>query len=97
QEQLIGKDVEITRAVLAEFGESPDQMRAAQLKGRANYLCFKRWQNAVLHTEPNDTESKVLSKILVWLKQTETGDRNELALGRLIPMFTRYSAQGAAM
>ncbi|MCH8114367.1 MAG: DEAD/DEAH box helicase family protein [Chloroflexi bacterium] len=97
QEQLIGKDVEITKAALAEFGESPDQVRAAQLKGRANYLCFKRWQNAVLHTEPNDTESKLLSKILVWLRQTVTGDRSELALGRMTPMFTRYSAQGAAM
>ena len=97
QEQLIGKDVEITKAALAEFGESPDQVRAAQLKGRANYLCFKRWQNAVLHTEPNDTESKLLSKILVWLRQTITGDRSELALGRMTPMFTRYSAQGAAM
>ncbi len=97
QEQLIGKDIEITAAALAEFGESPDQMRAAQLKGRANYLCFKRWQNAVLNTEPNDAESKILSKILVWLRQTETGDRNELALGRMAPLFTRYSAQGAAM
>ncbi|MDP6667722.1 MAG: helicase C-terminal domain-containing protein [Dehalococcoidia bacterium] len=97
QEQLIGKDVEITRAALAESGESTDQMRAAQLKGRANYLCYKRWQNAVLATEPNDAESRILSKILVWLQKTETGDRNELALGRMTPMFTRYSAQGAAM
>ncbi len=97
QEQLIGKDVEITKAALAEFGESPGQMHATQLKGRANYLCFKRWQNAVLHTEPNDVESKLLSKILVWLRQTETGDRSELALGRLTPLFTRFSAQGAAM
>ncbi|MBN4059290.1 DEAD/DEAH box helicase [Dehalococcoides mccartyi] len=97
QEQLIGKDVEITRAALAESGESPDQMRACQLKGRANYLCFKRWQNAMIQTEPNDVESKLLSKILVWLKQTESGDRNELALGRLTPLFTRFSAQGAAM
>ncbi|MCZ6538406.1 MAG: DEAD/DEAH box helicase family protein, partial [Chloroflexi bacterium] len=97
QEQLIFKDVELIKAVLAESGESPGQMRAAQLKGRANYLCFKRWQNAVLHTEPNDAESKILSKILVWLRQTETGDRSELALGRMTPMFVRYSAQGAAM
>jgi predicted DnaQ family exonuclease/DinG family helicase len=97
QEQLIDKDVEITKAALAEFGESPEQMRATQLKGRANYLCFKRWQNAVLHTEPNDMESKLLSKILVWLQQTETGDRNELAIGRPVPLFTRFSAQGAAM
>jgi predicted DnaQ family exonuclease/DinG family helicase len=97
QEQLISKDVEITSAALTEFGESADKMRAAQLKGRANYLCFKRWQNAVLSTEPNDVESKLLSKILVWLRETETGDRNELALGRLTPMFNRFSAQGAMM
>jgi DNA polymerase-3 subunit epsilon/ATP-dependent DNA helicase DinG len=97
QEQLINKDVEITAAALAEFGEKSDRMRATQLKGRANYLCFKRWQNAVLSTEPNDVESKLLSKILVWLRDTETGDRNELALGRLTPMFSRFSAQGAIM
>jgi DNA polymerase-3 subunit epsilon/ATP-dependent DNA helicase DinG len=97
QEQLINKDVEITKAALTEFGEASDRMRAAQLKGRANYLCFKRWQNAVLSTEPNDIESKLLSKLLVWLCDTESGDRNELALGRLTPMFSRFSAQGAIM
>jgi predicted DnaQ family exonuclease/DinG family helicase len=97
QEQLVGKDVEITSKAIAEFGESADKMRAAPLKGRANYVCFKRWQNAVLSTEPNDVESKLLSKILVWLRETETGDRNELALGRLTPMFNRFSAQGAVM
>jgi DNA polymerase-3 subunit epsilon/ATP-dependent DNA helicase DinG len=97
QEQLISKDVEITAAAMSEFGESADQMSAAQLKGRANYLCFKRWQNAVLTTEPNDIESKLLSKILVWLRDTATGDRSELALGRLTPLFSRFSAQGAIM
>ena len=97
QEQLISKDIEITAAAIAEFGESAEKMQAAQLKGRANYLCFKRWQNAVLTTEPNDLESKLLSKLLVWLRETETGDRNELALGRLTPMFSRFSAQGAVM
>ncbi|MDA1279254.1 MAG: exonuclease domain-containing protein [Chloroflexi bacterium] len=97
QEQLIGKDIGITRAAISEFGESPDQMRAVQLKGRANYLCFKRWQNAVLHTEPNELESKLLSKLLVWLRDTKSGDRSELALGRLTPLFGRFSAQGAVM
>ena len=97
QEQLIGKDVEITSGALEEYGEKSDRMRAAQLKGRANYVCFKRWQNAVLSTDPNDIESKILSKILVWLRETETGDRSELALGRLTPLFGRFSAQGAIM
>lgn len=97
QEQLIGKDVEITAGALEEFGEKADRMRAAQLKGRANYVCFKRWQNAVLSTDPNDVESKLLSKLLVWMRETETGDRSELALGRLTPLFGRFSAQGAIM
>lgn len=97
QEQLIGKDVEITSGALEEFGEKADLMRAAQLKGRANYVCFKRWQNAVLSTDPNDVESKLLSKLLVWMRDTETGDRSELALGRLTPLFGRFSAQGAIM
>ncbi|NQW20922.1 MAG: DEAD/DEAH box helicase [Chloroflexi bacterium] len=97
QEQLITKDIEITRTALTEFGESPDKMRVSQLKGRANYVCFKRWQNAVLSTQPNDLESKLLSKLLVWLRDTETGDRTELALGRLTSMFGRFSAQGAVM
>lgn len=97
QEQLIDKDIEITSDALSEFGEKSDRMRAAQLKGRANYVCFKRWQNAVLSTDPTDVESKLLSKLLVWLRDTETGDRSELALGRLTPLFSRFSAQGAIM
>ncbi len=97
QEQLIGKDVEITSTALIAAGEKADRMRAAQLKGRANYVCFKRWQNAVLSTDPNDVESKLLSKLLVWLRETETGDRSELALGRLTPLFSRFSSQGAVM
>lgn len=97
QEQLIGKDIAITSAALSEHGEAADKMRACQLKGRANYVCFKRWQNAVLTTDPNDSESKLLSKLLVWMQDTETGDRSELALGRLTPLFSRFSAQGAIM
>ncbi|MBT7467688.1 MAG: hypothetical protein HN798_05210 [Chloroflexi bacterium] len=97
QEQLIGKDVAITSAALSEYGDSVDKIRATQLKGRANYVCFKRWQNAVLTTDPNDLESKLLSKLLVWMRDTETGDRSELALGRLTSLFGRFSAQGAIM
>ena len=97
QEQLIGKDIAITSSALSEYGETADKMRATQLKGRANYVCFKRWQNAVLTTDPNDLESKLLSKLLVWMRDTETGDRSELALGRLSSLFGRFSAQGAVM
>ena len=97
QEQLTGKDVGISSNALEAYGDKSDRLRATQLKGRANYVCFKRWQNAVISSDPNDVESKILSKLLVWLRNTETGDRGELALGRLTPMFSRYSALGALM
>ena len=96
QEQLIHKDVEITEKALIDYGKTSGQLRVSQLKGRANYLCFKRWHNALLNTEPGVDESRILSKLLVWMQSTKTGDRAELALGRMTPMFTRYSAQGAS-
>ena len=49
------------------------------LKGRANYLCPRRWQifrGAVATRE----EARLLSKTLVWRSATETGDRAELNL-----------------
>ena len=95
QEQLIRKDIEITRSTLSNYGVAAENIFASQLKGRANYLCVKRWQNSMMATEPNDIESKLLSKLLVWLNDTETGDKNELALGRLSSLFNRFSAQGA--
>ena len=95
QEQLIGKDIAITTEALSDYGESAADIRATQLKGRVNYLCIKRWQNSVLTTEPDETESKLLSKIMVWLSDTKTGDRNELALGRMSSLFNRFSGQGA--
>ena len=95
QEQLVGKDIEIAKKAVTGFGLPTDVIQSAPLKGRSNYLCFKRWQNAVLHTEPNEIESRVLSKLLVWLQETETGDRSEISLGRSIPLFSRFSSQGA--
>jgi predicted DnaQ family exonuclease/DinG family helicase len=85
QEQITGKDIpELYR--LLEAGAPPDvrrrsgELRVTQLKGRRNYLCLQRL--AVLRRQgaTTDVEARFLTRILLWLQNTETGDRSELAL-----------------
>lgn len=86
QEQLFTKDLPLLRRVLERgakndprFARAAD-FRAAVLKGRANYLCLRRW--FLRQREPFTTRGEALlaAKITAWLSQTETGDRAELHL-----------------
>jgi DNA polymerase-3 subunit epsilon/ATP-dependent DNA helicase DinG len=74
QDQLIKKDIPALKEALGL------DVRAAVLKGRANYLCPRRLQN-MRHFGPNNAdELRVLSKVLVWQLENQSGDRNELNL-----------------
>ena len=89
QDQLYTKDIPELRALL------PFEVRSTVLKGRGNYLCMRRLValqeqpalpgnalpgNALVSNALDDTELGVLAKVLVWLPNTLTGDRSELAL-----------------
>lgn len=54
--------------------------RSALLKGKANYLCLRRWYMFRRNQPTSVEELRVMVKVLVWLSQTDTGDRNELLL-----------------
>lgn len=72
QDQLIRKDVPDLRRALGI------DLRAAVLKGRANYLCPRRVA-ALRRLGPRTAdEMRVLAKILVWLAAGGTGDRAEI-------------------
>ncbi len=79
QDQLYRKDIPDLRVALADNGHAAP-FEAAVLKGRANYLCLRRW--FALHRQPvlDPVEAGLRAKILVWLNETETGDRAELRL-----------------
>ena len=72
-------------AVINSTGEAPELVeeglvKATQLKGRANYLCLRRW-NYLAHTEnPSVDETRLLSKTAVWMQDTAAGDRAEINL-----------------
>ena len=98
QEQLLTKDIpDVVKALADVEGVSTDDLRVTLLKGRANYLCLQRWSHLRSSDSLSDDEARMLSKALVWLRATATGDRSELNLGsrKVAAPWDRLSAQGA--
>ena len=75
QDQIVRQDIPIVQRLLA-----PAELRAAQLKGRRNYLCLLRWSNLRRSPSLTTEEAKLLVRLLLWLPHTDTGDRAELRL-----------------
>ena len=98
QEQLLSKDLPALVGALREAEyEGVEDFRFSQLKGRANYLCLKRWSHLASGDRLSDDEARLLSKVLVWLRSTTAGDRAELNLANrnAAAPWDRISAQGA--
>ena len=58
----------------------PGEFRAALLKGRANYLCLRRWFQLRRSPQHAQDDAHLLAKTMVWLQETDSGDRAELLL-----------------
>jgi DNA polymerase-3 subunit epsilon/ATP-dependent DNA helicase DinG len=93
QEQLTNKDIPLLQRLLSEAG-CGDGLATSQLKGRRNYLCLRRF-TAMRRTLGNRSEeARMLVRLLLWLLQTETGDRSELNLRQEEEaLWSRFSAQ----
>ena len=98
QEQLLTKDVPSMVKAL-ELAGTPrvEEFSFTQLKGRANYLCLKRWALMRGGDSLSEDEARLLSKIMMWLRTTPAGDRSELNMGNRASAapWDRLSAQGA--
>ena len=98
QEQLLKKDIPAVREMLLEAGiiEDDADFRAVLLKGRANYLCLQRWMASYGASMADPDFARLASSMLLWLPQTETGDRSELGLDQRDQLtWQRLSAQDA--
>ena len=98
QEQLMYKDIP---ALLESLKEEPgldlSRFRHGVLKGKANYLCLRRWVHLASGEALTTLEARGLARTLVWLQSTQTGDRGELNLtSRDLPLWDRISARGFA-
>jgi len=82
QEQLIGKDIpDLLHALEIEQNPAINNLKAVQVKGRANYLCLKRYESLRTRDTLSLDEAGLLARIKVWLLSTRSGDRAELNLG----------------
>ena len=79
QDQLLHKDVPDMVAALRESGER-DPVNVVAVKGRANYLCLRRWFPWERQPSLDQDEARLKAKVLAWLPRTATGDRAELRL-----------------
>jgi predicted DnaQ family exonuclease/DinG family helicase len=98
QEQLLKKDIPAVNALMSQEDGAggPGAFRACQLKGRRNYLCLKRFEALRTAGVASDEEALLATRILIWLAQTETGDRAELRLSQgEEAVWRRLSADGA--
>lgn len=99
QEQITNKDVhELVK--LLDAGAPTDlrrrlgDLRVTQMKGRRNYICLQRL--TALRRQPllTDLEARFLTRVLLWLQVTDSGDRAELQLRpEEEPLWGRVSAQ----
>ena len=87
QQQLIDKDVPLLQQVLGPF-------RATCMKGRGNYLCLHRFEQALHDDRPRDDGTRVAMTLIEhWAPRTQTGDRAELAdLPEDLPLWHTISA-----
>jgi len=94
QEQLMNKDIPALTAVLEESGLVEEGvLKAALLKGRANYLCLRRWNHLARSDSPTIDDARLLSKTSVWMQNTVSGDRAEINLsGRDFGSWNHISA-----
>ena len=83
QNQLINKDIPLALKIL---GISSEDVKIALVKGRGNYLCFRKLEEKLNETQflqgkfditGFSEEKKDLNVLYEWSNKTKTGDREE--------------------
>ncbi|MBI4338609.1 MAG: 3'-5' exoribonuclease [Chloroflexi bacterium] len=99
QEQLINKDIpHLVSALRQDDRLRPllEEFRYTHLKGRGNYLCFRRWAGMAQSPTLSAEDARMACKVMVWLQETSTGDRAEMNIpSRDSYLWDRLSAADA--
>ncbi len=86
QDQIFNKDIPLLKEALMQIDKNLS-FRHTLLKGRRNYISLKRLNAFMDKPLFEDHEATFLLKIMLWLKQTENGDLEEVNLqGREYPL-----------
>lgn len=72
QEQLINKDIPLVKELIGQ------DFKYTLVKGRGNYLCKRKLENALTEESEDSDEKNILLNLKKWNETTKNGDRNEL-------------------
>ncbi|MFC1944294.1 ATP-dependent DNA helicase, partial [Chloroflexota bacterium] len=93
QEQLVEKDIPDLLGALGT-GLVQEDLRVAQVKGRSNYLCLRRWASHIAGGGLSPEEARLMARVRLWLESTQSGDCSELRLNATeAQLWKRLSAQ----
>lgn len=86
QDQIINKDIPLLHKALRNLDKNVD-FSSTLLKGRTNYISLKRLHKFMMKDLFEPHEVTFLLKIIFWLRETSTGDIDELNLqGKEFPL-----------
>lgn len=80
QDQVLERDLPTLNKIFSK--DLGRDLHATVLKGRSHYLCHQAWRNLLRKTSFTPEEIRVIIKVWLWLKTTQTGERQELSLQR---------------
>ena len=96
QSQLVNKDLPLAMNAIGSIDQNfLKGFKFCELKGRENYLCFRGLDKAITEKNISVDKAKLLSKVLVWLTNTQYGDRSEIGLisSKYLDFWARISAR----
>nr|MCR5605470.1 DEAD/DEAH box helicase family protein [Treponema sp.] len=90
QQQLIEKDIPAAQNIVGK------KIKAVLLKGRNNYICLRRLNDALNDMELFEDDNDSLEKIEKWSKKTKNGSRSDLAFTVEETLWSRINSESDA-
>jgi ATP-dependent DNA helicase DinG len=90
QQQLFDKDIPLVQAALGEAGK---KLKAVLMKGRGNYLCRRRLDDALKETNLDEEEHEELIRIAAWVETSKSGSRSDLSFSPQEGIWSRVCSE----
>jgi ATP-dependent DNA helicase DinG len=92
QQQLFEKDIPLLVSALPP--EAGKKIKAVLVKGRGNYLCRRRLDEALKEPFLYDGENEELERICAWAETSGTGSRSDLSFVPAEGLWSRICSEG---
>lgn len=90
QQQLCGKDIPAAEKIIGT------DVKFLLMKGRQNYICRRRFEDASAVRELFGDDTEIFDKIREWISSTQTGSRSDLAFMPPESVWSRINSESDA-